>query len=182
MSYTEYLDLFKKAQKNENAEYKAVVFDLADSKKMSDQERYDAQLKSIKTFNNMLRDLWAIEKIIGTKLLLNEKPVKQVNNIAKPNNPQFAYLSNPTILNGDSFVFYFKNDIIELDDIKNLFLQNAERTKNTYCYHIAEGKFETLDINEQGKKYWIGHVAQQLSNLKTDKIQYKKEEQEEMTM
>ena len=178
MSYTEYKDLFLKAQQNKNAEYKAVVFDLVGSKKMSKEERYDAQVKSIKTFNYMLRDLWAVERIVGQKILLNEKPVKIVNNIAKPNNEQFAYLSNPTILCGDCFVFYFKNDLIEAEDVKKLFMESAEKVKNTYAYNFAEGNFETLDINEQGKKYWIGHVAQQLSNNKTEKIQFKAEQEE----
>lgn len=179
MSYTEYKDLFEKAQKNPNAKYKCVVFDLVGSKKMSEKERYLAQVKSIHTFNDLAKQLRLLQFIIEEKLLVNEEPVSLVKNITEPKNNLMPFLSNPAILNGDCFVFYLQNNTIGMDDIKKMFMYAAEKCNNEYAYNISSGQFETLDVNERNEKYWIGYVAQQLESQKHEKIQY---DQNKMTM
>ena len=179
MSYTEYKDLFEKAQKNPNAKYKCVIFDLVGSKQMSASERYEAQVKSIDTFNDLLKQLKNLQFFVEEKLLVNEGPVCLVKNIADPKDNLKPFLSNPAILRGDCFVFYLQNNTVEMDDIKKMFKYSAEKFNNTFAYHICSGQFETLDVNERNEKYWIGYVSEQLENQKQEKIQYK---QNEMTM
>lgn len=178
MSYTEYYDLFVNAQQNKDAKYKCFVFDLVGSKTMSEIERYDAQVKSIHTLNALAQDLKFLGLKLGKRILLDEGPVSHVVNVANPKNKLFAFLNNPAIVNGDCFVLYC-NNCIKTEDIKKIFLKECKNNNNQYEYNFVEGNFETLDVNERDKKYWIGYVAQQLSNFKQEKIQFKNEE---MTM
>ena len=179
MSYTEFKKLYLKAQKNKNAKYQCVVFDLVGSKKMTELERFDAQVKSIKTFNEMLKQLKVAEFLASKPILLDKKPVSVVKDISKPKNNILMYLNNPVILNGDCFVFYLYNNAISINELKSLFYLSAEKTGNKYEYNFAQANFETLDATKQNKKYWIGHVAQQLSNSKQQQI---KNQEKEMTM
>lgn len=178
MSYTEYYDLFKKAQQNKDAKYKCFVFDLVGSKTMDENKRYDAQVKSIHTLNALAKDLKMLEFQHNKKIVLNEPPIFISNNVASPKNKLLAFLSNPTIINGDCFVVYCYNDI-DAKVVKELFLKECKNNNNEYAYNFAEGNFETLDIEERNKKYWVGYVAQQLSTIKQEKIQFKNQE---MTM
>ena len=178
MSYTEYYDLFVNAQQNKDAKYKCFVFDLVGSKTMDKNQRYDAQVKSIHTLNALAKDLKFLETKLGKKILVDENPVRYAVNIASPKDKLFAFLSNPAIVNGDCFVLYCHNGI-KTEDIKKLFLKECKKVGNQFAYNFVEGNFETLDVNEKDKKYWVGYVAQQLSNIKQEKIQFKNEE---MTM
>ena len=66
------------------------------------------------------------------------------------------------------------------DNIKHTFwCVFLKKTGNKFAYNFVEGNFETLDVNQKDKKYWVGYIAQQLSNFKQEKIQFKNEE---MTM
>ena len=119
------------------------------------------------------------EFLYDTTILLNKKPVSVTADISKQKNKMLIYLNNPVILNGDCFVFYLFNNTLNEAEIKSLFYQSADKNNNNYAYNFAQANFETLDATKQDKKYWIGHVAQQLSYAKQDKVQVK---QEEMTM
>ena len=174
MSYSEYADLFKSAQQNKNAKYKCFVFDLKNSRQLNDEIRYEAQIKSILTFNAMTKDLKELEIELGKKILIDEYPVTFSEEIANNKNT-YAFLNNPTILNGDCFAFYCYNNV-SAKDIKSLFLEQCKKNENEFVYNFSEGNFETLHIKEKNTKLWIGYIAQFLSYIKTDIIQYKNEE------
>lgn len=164
---------------NNNPPYKAVVFQLIDAQNFTQSQLEDAFNKSVKTFNHIVKTIKIIENVYKCPILVNQKPVKVVNNTLKLKQKNDVFSNNPTIICKSSFIFYFHKNNPLRQDIEELFYFSAKKFNNTYEYQILEGDFYNLNIKTQFENSWISQVTQQLTNTKQQTIQYK---QEEMTM
>lgn len=158
MSYTEYENEFKNAQKNADAPYRMFVFDLKNSKKMDDYTRFDAQIKSKNTLQTFAKELQKFETQTGKSILLHDENVK-LNlefNLSNPN------LSNPTIVCGDSFAISILRGSCSDKEMIDLFLKIAKTFDNKYPYNVSIANFETTDYMKATKECYIGYCLAEL--------------------
>ena len=158
MSYEEYRNEFKIAQKNIDAPYKMFVFDLKGSKKMDDYTRYDAQKKSIKTLKMLAKALYDIEAKTGKRILLCDERVN-LNLDFSLSNPN---TSNPCVNAGDSFAISIFNGTCSDKQIIDLFVDIAKKIENNYAYYVSIGNFETTNYVLANKKCYIGYCMAEL--------------------
>ena len=161
MSYDEYSDLFDKAQKNDT-KYVAFVFDIKGSKKMSDDDRYIAQIKTFETIDLMTKKLKLLEKAYNRQILVRDDKLLPVLDSIRKNTGE-TVMTNPAFKMGDCFAFFCYNHSISEDLFKKLFIRCTKEVDNKCPYHFACGKFETLDYAEGGGRYYIGYIMEQLS-------------------
>lgn len=158
MSYEEFKSEFNSAQKNSDAPYRMFVFDIKNSRKMSDKVRYDAQVKSIQTMNSLAKRLQEIEEKIGKKILFCDERVK-LNIDFTLSNPN---LTNPCVNCGDSFAISIFNGICSDKEMLDLFLESAEKVGNLFPYNVSMGNFETTDYSIAARKCYIGYCLAEL--------------------
>ncbi len=167
MSYEEFEKEFNNAQKNKNAPYRMFVFDIKNSRKMSEYIRYDAQVKSLKTMILLAKKVLEIEENLGKRILFQDERVKLNVNFALSN----PNLSNPCVNCGDAFAISIFNGICSDNEILNLFLESAKSVGNLYAYNVSIGNFETTDYSIAAKKCYIGYCLSELCfNKKHRKI------------
>ncbi len=168
MSYSEYNDLYKKAQKNKNAPYVCFSFDLAGSKKLNSEQFAFQQEAMIQTMKDMVTLIKHLEQKNNTKILLSDENVKICPEITSKN--FFVFLNNPCTTSGDFHAFYVYNNSIKEKDFLKLFLHCAKANNLYYNYHFQSANFETTKIQESHSKYYIGDCIGYLNYNKNDKI------------
>ena len=168
MSYSEYNDLYAKAQKNSKAPYVCFSLDLVGSKKLTGKQsvfHYTAMLKTMKDIVALIK---RIEQKSNTKILLSDENVSIYPEIVNRN--FYRFLCNPCIICGDCYLFYAYNNSIKEKDFIKLFLHCAKANHLYYDYHFQSAKFETTKVQESHSKYYIGDCAGYLEHNKSDKI------------
>ena len=168
MSYEEYRDLFLKAQENTEAPYICFSFDLKNSKKMGDEERYLAQIKTFETINVLTKRILDLEKKEDRQILLQNNEIKIARNVVK-DRPEITYYGNPCFTAGDSFHFYVYKNSLSVKEIISLFKASLNKTENYNTYHFAYGKFETTNYRTRNRKYYVGFVIAELTDNKENR-------------
>lgn len=159
MSTIEYNDLFLKCQKT--GKYHVFCFDIVGSKNMSDETRFDAQIKIIKLI------LMVYEKIKTKQMQENKKILVFEDGFTKlweKRLNSFGYKQEPFIY-GDVIGLTVYRDTITNDEIINIFNKCKKSLDIDFNFHIADGYYETNDYVEGKDKYFRGYCIDLLSNL-----------------
>ena len=164
MSYEEYKNEFKNAQKNLNAPYRMFVFDLKNSRKMTESVRYDAQIKSVRTMKLFATMLLELEKQTDKKVLFRDERV-DINIDFILSNPN---QSNPCVCAGDSFAISVFNGMYSDQEMIDMFVMCAKKVDNEYPYSVAVANFETSDYVLATKQCYIGYCLAELSLNKSE--------------
>lgn len=168
MSFDEYNDLYKKAQKNKKAPYVCLSLDLVGSKKLNGEQFVSQQEAMIQTMKDIVILIKHLEQKNNTKILLSDENVKICPEIIKKK--FFVFLKNPCLISGDFYAFYvYKNSIKEKDFLK-LFLHCAKANNLYFSFHFQSANFETTNIKESHSKYYVGDCIGFLNQNKADKI------------
>ncbi len=168
MSYSEYNDLYKKAQKNKNAPYVCLSLDLVGSKKLDAKQALFFRYAMIETMKDMITMIKHLEQKNNTKILVSDENIEICPDTICRN--FFAFLNNPCTVFGDFRAFYvYKNSIKEEDFIK-IFLHCAKANNLYFSFHFQSANFETTNIKESHSKYYVGDCIGFLNQNKADKI------------
>lgn len=159
MSSFEYNDLFCKCQSF--GIYHMFTFDIKGSKKMTFEERNIAEIKLVKLMLMMYNTLLEEEKKLNKKILVFEENFSyfgetRVNDFGMKQEP-FLY--------GDMFGFTVYRDSISNDEIINFLKKLMCFLEIDFCFHCADGYYETNDWTEANTKYFRGYCIDLLSNL-----------------
>lgn len=170
MAYEEYYDLYLLAQKNPNALYYVVSFDVVNSRQMPPKKRAILQYKII-----------IIMKYVYNKLLEKEKELKKQivikdERFCRPwdnsvNNKNFNYC-DPYIL-GDNFQFTVLRNTITKEEIIKLVYDCKNKLKIKEDFHIADGYYETNNYGEGNTKLYRGYCLQILEQIHKPKTKNK---------
>lgn len=147
MSYTEYFDLFNKAQKKE-CPYRAFTFDIKNSK----TNGYDV-FKFHNLISLLYKKLENYENQTNKKVVLNNK-FNNLNIYRKDSN---NLLNNPMIL-GDMFTVFVHNGSISESKMIELFVMCLNELNIDYKFHFMTGKYETDHYELGNKKLYKGYV------------------------
>jgi len=159
MSTFEYNDLFIKAQEIGN--YHVFVFDIVDSKKMNNKERYIAQQKMINLMLKIYNSIKKIEQNQNKKILVFEEDFIFWNQ-GKLNGFGFKY---EPFLHGDMFGFTIYRDSLSKDIVYDLFKKYKKELDIDFYFHTCDGYYETNDYGKGNELYFRGYCIDTLSKM-----------------
>lgn len=131
MSWSEYSDMFDKAQ--ELGEFRCHIFDMKDSKKGYDYNKYNLLLRLLK------------EKININELHTNEQ-----------------YREIPCVVSGDMILLITKRHGISDEEVYKAFKSAKEESRIDKQFHYLSGYYETDDWVKGNSKYYLGYCIQEL--------------------
>lgn len=159
LSTNEYNDLFLKCQKT--GMYHIFTFDIVNSKKMTESDRYDAQFKLIELNLMMYRLIQEKEQKEKRKILVFEDGFTKLGELRLNN---FGYKQEPFIY-GDLIGFTVYRDAITKEEVLNIFNKSKSALNINFEFHLADGYYETNNWIEGNTKYFRGYCIDLLSNL-----------------
>lgn len=155
MSYTEYTDLFIKAQKKK-CPFRAFAFDIINSR---NQKQYIEESENHHNFVLSIYDvLKQEEKRTGKKILLDDESNLKYHLSINSN------VLNPMIL-GDMVTYFVYEDSISSQRMIELFCENMKLYNISYPFHFSTGVYETNTYSEGGEKLFKGYMPSFLENL-----------------
>lgn len=169
MSYTEYFDLYLKAQDNPNALYYVVSFDVVNSRLVED--RYKLQINLFKLTKYIYNKLLEKERIENRQIVIKDE------RFYKPwDYSVYHYNGNyeDPALFGDDIEFTVLRDTVTKEEIVNWFNEYKSVLEMKEEFHIADGYYETNNYEERCYKYYRGYCLQTLEKF------HKKETQKEI--
>ncbi|MFW6008814.1 MAG: hypothetical protein ACOCP8_06070 [archaeon] len=158
MSYTEYKDLYKRAQKSDNSKYKLFYFD-----------GMNHRISTYGNWEKYFNDLIKIRDDITEKLL--EKEEKENTKIID-RDPDTIFLKrnkdmpkgnissdnlNPFVGRGDEIYISIYNNSIEDKEMIDLFCKVLKKNNFHYDFHFASAKYETDKGSERVNKFYKGY-------------------------
>lgn len=164
-----YYDIYLLAQKNLDALYYVVSFDIVNSKLLSPKERYQAQINIIMIVKYVYDKLLESEKKLNKQVVLKDKRFVRPWDIKNKYNGNFI---DPLIF-GDSFSFTVMRDTVTKDEIVNLVNKCKESINMKENFHIADGYYETNEYEEGNRILYRGYCLQILQNMHKPTIKQK---------
>ena len=161
MSYTEYNDLYKKAQLNGN--YKIYLMDIVGSRKMERSIRINAQKLSLQLLKNIYIKLNNLEKELNM-VIIHRSPIFNVEN------PYRGDLKEPFAVSGDSFGFTIVKNSLTDEEIYNIIIDEKNKLGIDFNYHISTAYYETDDFALGNKQYYRGYCIEYLCYEKDVRI------------
>ncbi len=162
MSYDEYLDLYLKAQKNTDALYYVVSFDVVDSKLMPVEERTALQYN----IDSIMKYVYC--KILEKEIELKRQILIKDNRFVRPwiqhDSNVHCVFCDPYIL-GDNFQFTVLRDTMTKEDIIELVNECEKKLNIKVDFHIADGYYETNEYGEGNTKFYRGYCLETLGTL-----------------
>lgn len=150
--------------------YLAVCLDLSGSRIMNVNQRREEIEKMRLTFQAMLKKIQEMERLTGCEILLKNQDVKLCNNFNETINKNFVFLNNPHINCGDSYIIYFYNESITINEFKSLFIESAAIAENKNTYHLSSKTFNCCNLSNNDGAY-IGDAVKALLTDKTLRIE-----------
>ena len=158
MSYSEYIDMFMEAQK-QDCPYRAFTFDIVNSR---NQVMY---FKENKKHYEFLYYVYCLlereEELMGKQILLKDdiynKPIQGVAN-------NYSHHHNPTTL-GDMATYFVYNGSITTERMLELFAEGLRKFDINYAFHFKTGVYQTNNYVEGGTKLFKGYMPQILENM-----------------
>ena len=171
MAYEEYFDLYLLAQRNENAPYYMVSFDVVNSKQLSSIE-----------YGKMYENIGIIIKYVYFKLLEYEKQTgSQVlikdERFFRPWEPESKGVINynymdPYLLHlNDSFQFTVLRGSVSKEQIIKWVYEQKNMLNMKEEFHISDGYYETNDYGDGRVKFYRGYCISTLENLHKPEVQ-----------
>jgi hypothetical protein len=161
MSYTEYNDLFKKAQNNGN--YMMFVLDISGSKNMDTRSRINANISSLKLLKYIYQQLSILETDHNVVILHH-------NPIFNDENSHRLDLNEPFHLHGYSYGFTLIRDSIPNEMIYKIIEDGKQELAINFNYHISIAYYETDEYVLGNTKYFRGYCMQYLCLEKNKRI------------
>lgn len=160
MSYSEYYDLFHKAQKTD-CKYHAYLIDVKNSKTNLSGENEHEYTKFHKFVNYITNVLLKINEIKNEKIFLVDEQNKTFfgNGDVLNNN-----LLNPMIL-GDAACFFLKDKKITDEMFIEILCDAMKKFDINFSFHYMSGKYQTNDYAEGGDKLYKGYMLPLLEKL-----------------
>ena len=180
MSYTEYRELFDKAQRN--GRYHMFIYDVIDSKEtLTEKDRSDI-LKLIFMVYHRLEIIEQEEhrSILhhGNKILQG-KLKKEIKDGLEYNRYDYFSINNletrrgdliePFSILGDLYGFTIERDSMSAEQIDVIFEEIKSKLRIEQKFHKANGFYETDKYEEGGKLYYRGYCIQQLEVISKEK-------------
>ena len=166
MAYEEYYDLYLLAQKNPNALYYVVMFDIVDSRNLS---------KTPEEGTKLAYNIIAIMKYVYNKLLekekeLNRQVVIKDERFCTPWDPK-AFLRNdhnclePNVIRGDDFEFTVLRGTVTKEEIISWVNECKKILNIEIAFHIGDAYYETNEYKEGNTKLYRGYCFHILTEL-----------------
>ena len=176
MSYTEYKDLFEKAQIN--GQYHLFVYDIIRSRKGITQEERGRIVKLIFQVYEKIEELE--EREHRSILHRNKNLVQGKLKVEKTENGEvykFDYtglqkdimerpdLLEPFYLAGDLYGFTIERGTLTEEQIDQIFEQGKKKLNIAQKFHKANGYYETDEYEKGNELYFRGYCIQQLEEM-----------------
>lgn len=162
MSTHEYNDLFLKCQNT--GKYHVFTFDIKDTKKMTKDQRLQAQYKIIELAMMMYKIIEEKELKGNKKILVFES---EFTKLGEPRKNIFGYKQEPFLF-GDLIGFTVYRDTITNNEVIEIFNKCKKVLNIEFEFHLADGYYETNNWVEGNEKYFRGYCIDLLSNLHKD--------------
>jgi len=191
--FDQYGDLYKKAQIN--GEYKMFLFDVKDSKKISQIKEINFHQSLVSFVNRVTFDLLKLEQKLGRKILhrdlesfdnynVREHKDKVVLQRTQGKNVPTVYrydCQNPLFWFGDMMYFIILRDSISDEEFFSVVQKNKNMIIPRYDLHYASGYYETDVWAESREKFSRTYCIPILEELakKSKKLVVSKDEERE---
>ena len=166
MVYPEYYDLFLIAQKNPNALYYVISFEVKKSRLLSSDKRHrltkNLDIIAKDVYNRLLQK----EKELGIQIVIKDKRFYKPWDYNK-NNSNFM---DPSIF-GDNIIFTVLRNTITKEEIIDWVIEDKERLNMEENINIADGYYETNEYEEGSTKLYRGYCLETVANLHKPKVQ-----------
>ena len=158
MSYSEYFDMYRKAQGKE-CPYRAFMLDIIGSKT---NEHYTKENTVFHEFVDEIYRLLEQEEIATNSQIL----LKDANNKSRIGGRMGinGNVYNPITL-GDMATYFVYNRSISVDRFIELCVFAMKKYDLPYSFHFNTGVYETNDYGEGGTRLYKGYLPQILENL-----------------
>lgn len=166
MSTFEYNDLYLKCQ--ESGKYHMFVFDIVNSKKMSNQGRWNVQNKMIKLMTRIYKTIEKIQESTNRKILVFDEDLVTFKN-CKPIRG-IGFKQEPFLF-ADTFGFTIYRDSLDKEVIYYIYEYFKKSLDINFDFHITDGYYETNYYAEGNKKYFRGYCMDILSTLHKENTQ-----------
>jgi len=176
MSYSEYKDLFDKAQ--EKGSYHMFIYDVVNSKNtLAKKDRSDI-LKLLFTVYSRLERIEEIEQrsiLHKSSQLIRGKLKKKIENgieyyeydhlSGKDLETGKAYNEEPFNMIGDLYGFTIERNSLTAEQVDAIFEEEKVKLNIQQEFHKANGFYETDKYEEGDKLYFRGYCMQQLEEM-----------------
>lgn len=167
MAYEKYFDLYLLAQKNEDALYYMVSFDVVNSQLLNDEEKnyMHACINIIVVY--VYNKLMESEKELNRQVLIHDERFFHPWDGVIPKD--LSYLDPYRW--GDCFQFTVLRDTITKEQIINWVNECKEKLNMKEEFHVADGYYETNDYEESNRKFYRSYCMRTLETLHKPEVQ-----------
>lgn len=188
MSEDRFLRLFMQAQKNEQAPYYVVSFDVVNCKSLTDDENYVMHIYIDIIMKYVYKKLLESEKVLNKQVVVKEErwirgwkeipipnPIPMLENTIVPTPAlveyRMSFTKDPYVF-GDCFQFTVLRDTVSKDQIVEWVYECKKMLNMNHEFHIADGYYETNEYEEGNTKLYRGYCLQILEKYHKPEVQY----------